>query len=230
MPQLVLEQKNFRVRLRLTHKTVFFGWGEFFFSHPGCGGQKVTRPDTRSQRSSGSLLNQGLILSWCSCFLFIYWLRCTVRVQNLSPPTGQGLNSGPQAVKAQSPKHRTPREALPLGALRQGRKKRKRKKKKKKTGQARSMEVLPTGRDERYCPLHTGPAQARITPGLDPPGPGMYRAPQARSTRGPPETIPHRTLPPAPKQSCCKNHTSTTTVITSNTKLTCVCVCARLKK
>lgn len=186
MPQLVLEQKNFRVRLRLTHKTVFFGWGEFFFSHPGCGGQKVTRPDTRSQRSSGSLLNQGLILSWCSCFLFIYWLRCTVRVQNLSPPTGQGLNSGPQAVKAQSPKHRTPREALPLGALRQGRKKRKRKKKKKKTGQARSMEVLPTGRDERYCPLHTGPAHARPRP----PRPRNVSCPPGQEHPGPARNHP----------------------------------------
>ena len=37
----------------------------------------------------------------------------------------------------------------------------------------------------------------------------MHRAPQSRSTRGPPETIPHRTLPPARTQSRCKNHTLT---------------------
>ena len=127
---------------------------------------------------------------------FIYWPRCTICVQDLSPPTNQGLNSGPQAVNAQSPKHRPTREVLPFGALRQSRQEAQR--------SSQPPEI------KHHCPLHPAPAQARIMPGLAPhPGLGMHRAPQGRSTRGPPETIPHRMLPPAPSQSRCKNHTLT---------------------
>ena len=198
-PQLVLQQKNFRVRLRLTHKTVFF-W-KVLFQPPWVWRPKGHRARYQVPMSFRFPFEPGFILCWCGCFLFIYWLHCTVHVQDLSPLTDQGLNSGPQAVKAQSPKHRATREALPLGALRQGRQEARR--------SSPLAEMSATARSTLDLP-RPGSCQA------SPPRPGASEACQKPSRTGRFLQHPHNhaaEITPQPPQSSLQKK-----------KLTCVCV------
>lgn len=145
---------------------MFFFW-KVLFQPPWAWRPKGHQAWNQVPMSFRFLFEPGLILCWCGCFLFIYWPRCTICVQDLSPLTNQGLNLGPQAVKARSPKHRPTREVLPFGALRQGRQEAWR--------SSQPPEI------KHYCPLHLVPAQARIMPGLAPPRPRNPSCPlQAR--------------------------------------------------
>lgn len=141
---------------------------------------------------------------------FIYWPRCTICVQDLSPPTNQGLNSGPQAVKARSPKHRPTREVLPFGALRQSRQ------------EARRSSQPP--KIKHHCPLHPAPAQARIMPGLAPPRPTNASCPPGQEHPGPARNHPQQEASSSTHtitlQKSHLNHQSSL----QNEKLTCVCV------